>query len=189
MTHCLSNQVEKTRGREHHALGRGVFYAPSPDCRTPSSAPSFAPLASLPPAMPFSILPPQYSPPLRPAPAPTFSIFNAPTFPILPPRTPTDLYHPPGTNIPHPAVRPAHQQLPSSRPNIFPPRFPARFRPAKKKFEKTSKKCKKGVDKSGKRWYYIKAVCERTAAAAAAAPLPHSGRTLKIKQCMTERNT
>lgn len=149
MISCLSKQVEYPRGREHHALGRSVFYAPSPDCRTPSSAPSFAPLASLPPAMPFSMILLRYS---------------RPSVPRLHQRSPSS-----HTNILHPAVRPAHQQLPSSRLNVLLPRFPARFRHAKKKFEKTSKKCKKGVDKSGKGWYYIKAVCERTAAAAAAA--------------------
>ena len=98
----------------------------------------------------------------HPVPAPSISIPYAPSFSILPSRAPTV---------------------------FLPPRFSARFRPAIKKIEKTSKKCKKGVDKSNLGWYYIKAVCERTAAAAAAAPLPHSGRTLKIKQCMTERNT
>ena len=102
------------------------------------------------------------SPSRHPVPAPSISIPYAPSFSILPSRAPTV---------------------------FLPPRFSARFRPAIKKIEKTSKKCKKGVDKSNLGWYYIKAVCERTAAAAAAAPLPHSGRTLKIKQCMTERNT
>ena len=146
-------------------LAAPSFPIPPSHARTVKHHPLCSILLHLPIPRPHRQTPsslPHLFPSRHPVSAPSISIPYAPFFSILPFRAPTV---------------------------FLLPRFSARFRFRKKKFEKTSKKCKKGVDKSGKGWYYIKAVCERTAAAAAAAPLPHSGRTLKIKQCMTERNT
>ena len=182
MTHCLSNQVEKPRGREHHALGRAVFYAPSPACahtvlrtilRT-ARIPSARHAVFHPAAPSFSIPPPPWLLHITPSPSPRLSPHPAIPRPHRQTPSPSLRLFPSHHPVPAPSISipyaPSFSILPSRAPTVLrPPRFSARFRSAKKKIEKTSKKCKKGVDKSGKGWYYIKAVCERTAAAAAAA--------------------
>ena len=158
MTHCLSNQVEKPRGREHHAPGRAFFFtlrlpiaahrSPHhplhrshpfrPPCRFPSCRPVFLHPAT-PVAAPYNTIPiaPSFSPSRHPTPAPSNTISVAPSFPIPPSCSRTIHFHPLCSILLHPPVPRAHRPSPSP---FFRP-FSLCKKENRKNFKKMQKRC------------------------------------------------
>ena len=136
MTHCLPNQVEKTRGREHHALGRAFFLRS---------------VSRLPHTVLRTILCTVRIPSVRHA------VFRlaAPSFSIFPSHARTVKHHPLCPIFPHPTILFPHHPFPSpmlhsspssrpARPPSFSfPVFPPVFALQKRKSKKLQKNAKK----------------------------------------------
>lgn len=127
--------------------------------------------------------------------------FAAPSFPIPPSHARTVKYHPHRPVFPHPAILFPHHPFPSpmlhsspssrpARPPSFAlPVFPPVFALQKRNSKKLQKNAKKVLTNRGRGGIISKLSAREQPLQQRRPPLPHSGRTLKIKQCMTERNT
>ena len=111
-------------------------------------------------------------------------------------QTPSSLPHlsPSHHSVPAPSISipyaPFFSILPSRAPTVFlPPRFPPVFVSGKRNSKKLQKNAKKVLTNRGRGGIISKLSAREQPLQQRRPPLPHSGRTLKIKQCMTERNT
>ena len=164
-------------------------------------SPSAAPSVLLPSAMLFSALSLRLFPSRHPTPAPSNTIPITPSLPIPPSHARTVKHHPHRPVFPHPAILFPHRPFPSpmlhsspssrpARPPSFSfPVFPPVSASRKRNSKKLQKNAKKVLTNRGRGGIISKLSAREQPLQQRRPPLPHSGRTLKIKQCMTERNT